>query len=214
MKRILNNASQWTELPWVTLDEDGVYYSCSVDEVSFTFGTVDSHTKTKADAIIGDICYYGETSIGVVVIKSEETVKIMSLFDLNLLNYIDFIWGITGTSTNIKDENNGKANTAALIGLGSDYKAAIACSLYSTEGTSQGDWYLPAKNELNSISLNFSIIKESLNSIKDNSNQIWTDEYYWSSTEYDSMSAYYLYSNNLYSSFKSAQHKVRAFCEL
>ena len=52
------------------------------DTPSFTFGSVDSHAKTKADAVVGDICYIGNKPIGVVVIKNEDKVKIMSLFEL------------------------------------------------------------------------------------------------------------------------------------
>lgn len=67
-----------------------------------------------------------------MVIKGDETVKIMSLFDLTKdgTNSADhnakMSLGIEGI-TNTTDENDGKANSTTLVSLGSDYKAAVAC---------------------------------------------------------------------------------------
>lgn len=42
---------------------------------------------------------------------------------------------------------DGKYNTSVLLASGNTYQAAYGCSLYSTEGTSAGDWYLPTSAE-------------------------------------------------------------------
>ena len=224
MKHILNNASQGTDIPWVTLDENGVHYSGLVSEVLFTFGSVDSHNKAKTDAVVGDICYYGNTPIGIVVIKNEDKVKIMSLFELkedctNSPDHTAFLtWGVFDDTTNVTDINNGKANTAALVALGSDYKAAVACSLYSTDGTSKGDWYLPAKQELEDMqwSTNKTTIQTSLNSLDTFALSLGEDNGYWSSTESYSISAYFLrtYDGTIDYYDKDNSNLVRAFCEL
>lgn len=195
------------------------------DTPSFTFGSVESHTKAKADAVVGDICYVGNTPIGVVVIKGDETVKIMSLFDLkgdgtNSPTHIGLTWGASDIETYITNQNDGKANTAELVALGSDYQAAVACSLYSTEGTNQGDWYLPASQELEDMqwSTNNTTIQASLNGLDTLALSLDEDNYYyWSSTESDGYDVCVL---NTEYKFIATNHKdgtsnlVRAFCEL
>lgn len=199
----------------------------STPTINFTFGSVDSHNKAKANAVVGDICYVGNTPIGVVVIKNEDKVKIMSLFNLNedgsnSSTYTGLPWGVMGVTTKISDINDGKANTSKLVALGSDYKAAIACSLYSTEGTSKGDWYLPASQEFENMQwkTNKTDIQSSLNSLGTLALSLYEESIYWSSTEssgpYKSSLAcgLHTFTKSITEDMKSNSFNIRAFCEV
>lgn len=84
-----------------------------------------------------------------------------------------------------KSEFNGDANTNAIIGQASHTSsAAKLCADYSTNGTSQGDWYLPAIDELSLIYHAKYQINKALNT---NSFALTS---YWSSTEYYSSDAW------------------------
>ena len=54
-------------------------------------------------------------------------------------------------------------NTAKLVAASSDFMAANTIHKYSTEGTSAGDWCLPAAGILKSIRENYQMIQNSLN---------------------------------------------------
>lgn len=125
-------------------------------------------------------------------------MKILSLFNLNEdgtdSNEITRItWGEYDVETGIK-KVNGKTNTTLLVALGSEYKAAIACSLYVTEGTNQGDWYLPARRELVDMEWNTNkeAIQASLNSLDSMGRLMDLVGGYWSSTECTSETSYAL----------------------
>jgi len=69
-----------------------------------------------------------------------------------------------------------------------DYPAASCCDMFHTEGTSQGDWYLPACGELGYIMPPFNKINEAISNMR----QVYgssvgvglsTGGFYWSSTE-------------------------------
>ena len=68
------------------------------------------------------------------------------------------------------------------------YPAACCCWRYHTEGTSQGDWYLPACGELGYILPPFNKINEAINKMRTAYGssvgvELHTSYYYWSSTE-------------------------------
>ena len=71
---------------------------------------------------------------------------------------------------------------------GANYPAIKKVLTYSTTGTEQGQWYLPAAGELQAISTN----KDTLNATlaKIGGTQMWGD--YWSSSEQNSGSSYYI----------------------
>ena len=73
---------------------------------------------------------------------------------------------------------DGKANTGIIND--SDHPAAQYCATYSTNGTSQGDWYLPAMGELGFIMPRFDTINSAITKV--GGTTLDTSEYYWSST--------------------------------
>lgn len=72
-----------------------------------------------------------------------------------------------------------------------DYPAASCCDMFHTEGTSQGDWYLPACGELGYIMPPFNKINDAIGKMRTAYGssvgvELSTNDGYWSSTEYSS----------------------------
>ena len=94
---------------------------------------------------------------------------------------------------------------------------ACCCWRYHTEGTKQGDWYLPACGELGYIMPKYSKIKqtiETLVSAYGSSVVVQFDNYhYWSSSECGSYNARHVYTTNsiLGDYDKTNEYCVRAF---
>ena len=109
---------------------------------------------------------------------------------------------------------NGASNTSVLVGLGTEYSAANACHLYSTDGISAGNWYLPACGELAYIMPRFMQIQNALDTV----GGVQLDAYgaYWSSSEYSSDEARSVDTNfgGVNDSYKEDAFYVRCFCAL
>ena len=85
-----------------------------------------------------------------------------------------------------KDYNSWKPDSSS----GADYPAASCCDMFHTEGTQQGDWYLPACGELGYILPSFNKISAAINKIcaaygSSVGVELAADYEYWSSTETD-----------------------------
>ena len=119
------------------------------------------------------------------------------------------------------------ANDSATTGY---YPAAFCCQRYITPGTTAGDWYLPAEGEMGFFIANFTAIQNGLNKIRrvllENQTSgstsvasvagLNTDNDYWSSSQYDSGSAWYVSTNDgsMGVSNKDNSNCVRAFAAL
>ena len=118
------------------------------------------------------------------------------------------------TQRGTKDYNSwipGKATEA-------DYPAASCCDMFYTEGTYQGDWYLPACGELGYIMPSFNKINniiDKMRTVYDSSIgvELGTDNAYWSSMEYNNFNARRVSTLNGYVSHGSKYNDycVRAF---
>ena len=80
-----------------------------------------------------------------------------------------------------------------------DYPAASCCDMFHTEGTSQGDWYLPACGELGYIMPPFNKINDAIGKMRTAYGssvgvELGTNYDYWSSTEYSSNAARRVYA--------------------
>lgn len=102
-----------------------------------------------------------------------------------------------------------------------DYPAASCCDMFYTEGTQQGDWYLPACGELGYIMPPFNKINEAITKMRNAYGSsvgvtLNTNGYYWSSSEYGSGSARCVSASsgsvNYYN--KGYNHYVRAFLKV
>ena len=114
------------------------------------------------------------------------------------------------SSSNALADFDGKGNTEKIItqrgtkdynswkptyDLQADYPAASCCDMFCTEGTSQGDWYLPACGELGYIIPPLNKINDAIDKMHTAYGssvgvELSTNHYYWSSTESDSDYAY------------------------
>lgn len=137
------------------------------------------------------------------------------------------------SSNNALADFDGKGNTQKIIvqrgtkdynswtpdrSTDADYPAASCCDMFYTEGTQQGDWYLPACGELGYImppfnKINFTI--DRINVIYGSSVGVkFNDDYiHWSSTEYSSNQARIVRidSGSVSNGNKNFPNHVRAF---
>lgn len=131
---------------------------------------------------------------------------------------------------------NGKSNTNILVNLSAiktqtsgafenvqaNYPAAMACRMYHTSGTNQGDWYLPAMGELGYLYARAKKINETLTSLGSSAvgYGVPTDwdklgSWLWSSSEcsggYSRGLDYYGYVNSYSKYGINDNYRVRAF---
>lgn len=100
-----------------------------------------------------------------------------------------------------------------------DYPPASFCDIFHTEGTQQGDWYLPACGELGYIMPPFNKINEAIDKMRTAYGssvgvELSTSDFYWSSTVSSSTSArivYTTYGSVDYGSKYNGDGYVRAF---
>lgn len=128
-----------------------------------------------------------------------------------------------GNSIILWDKATAQSNwrTASTItnNSGDNYlPAACCCWRYHTEGTQQGDWYLPAMGELGYIMPPFNRINEAIDNMRNAYGtsvgvEVNTGGWYWSSNESSSYNARYLnaYNGGVGGSPKSTNYYVRAF---
>lgn len=105
------------------------------------------------------------------------------------------VWGNNGNNLTSKDGTalNGRENTDKALALADGttantqaaFAAFAAVNRFRTNGTNQGDWYLPSKGELSLYQSNYADINAKITAIKNASSSI-VDAVYrdqWSSTE-------------------------------
>ena len=115
---------------------------------------------------------------------------------------------------NVLADFDGKGNTDVLVGLGTSYKAANAARNYKAAGAEEIEWYLPSMGELGFMLPRFNKIQAAL--AKVSSPQLDGSYYYWSSSEYSSSNAYYVYTYRGYvnNGSKGDSNYVRPFALL
>ena len=128
--------------------------------------------------------------------------------DTGSTSNVSLRWGNNGSNITSTDQTalNGRENSnKALVlsdGTTANTQAAFAAfaavNRFRTNGTNQGDWYLPSKGELSLYQSNYANINEKITAIKNASSSIVNTVSYsqWSSTEYsNSNDIFYLYNN-------------------
>jgi hypothetical protein len=130
----------------------------------------------------------GQYKYGGVVFWVDETGKhglVCSIEDQS--NGIQWYNGVNLDTKAMREGAFGGASNTERIteAQGSGAYAAFICSQYT--GGGYGDWYLPAKEELNQMYLNKTIINTTANT---NGGSSFASNFYWSSTEYDNGDAW------------------------
>jgi len=104
-------------------------------------------------------------------------------------------WGNSGANLTSKDKTalNGRENTDKALALADGttantqaaFAAFAAVNRFRTNGTNQGDWYVPSQGELSLYNTNFADIKAKITAIRDASSSIVSTVYaqQWTSTE-------------------------------
>ena len=176
-------------LAWGTCS--GLAANCSLGDILFSNGTC------SADVVDG------KTPIAVVVYKSGNCGQAMALKSIG-----NYEWG--GRDTDISTLPNYGSNSAAskdydscgntekilAAGNKSKYPAAWAAHEYKTEGTSAGDWCLPAAGIFTSYSNNQSVINTGFS--RAGGTKFTTSTSAWSSSEYGRNVAWYSGINGSY----------------
>ena len=120
------------------------------------------------------------------------------------------------STENAMSDFDGLGNTKLITGETNN--AAYCCSRYRTDGTQQGDWYLPACGELGYMMVRLKKINETIEKLRTAygssvAASVDTSNYFWSSSEYSSIHARYVYTLNggVYNRYKYNNYCVRAF---
>ena len=147
----------------------------------------------------------------------------------------------TSNSRNVLADFDGKGNTDKILQVDNSYStawktaeylsteggnqyihpAAQCCWRFHTEGTNQGDWYLPSAGEIGYAVARHNAIRTSMIILNNQYNEeliafISTDFDYWSSTPYEKSyaSTISFEAGNIYNIGKSTNRYVRAFLKL
>jgi hypothetical protein len=164
------------------------------------------------------IHYVGELYGGGVVFWVDHTGQhglIASMVDLSQTQ----IWSnvnMTLIGTAAQSDWNGLNNSNAIVGQSGQYSsAAQLCLNYTNDNYGTGlysDWYLPSRTELNDLWNNLKAIQKALDNDGNPATTAIVKNYYWSSSEYNYLYAWYFYFDLGQPSYtnKYAQYYVRA----
>ena len=153
---------------------------------------------------IGDILY-SDMSCNANMVASKTPIGVVFDTTNGLAiakdEFANMPWGYVGEDVSgVQNYSNATTSTADWQGFkntkamyetdksGVNYPAIKKVLTYSTEGTEQGQWYLPAAGELQAISTN----KDTLNTTLAKIGGTQVSGAYWSSSEQNSGSSYYI----------------------
>jgi hypothetical protein len=197
-----------TESIWLQNDDGSYYEYVSVYSQSLEMGEVSEKTE---DSKIG----FTGPGGGIVFYYSEEGFYMTD--NAQLCHYLEAApvvmeisarWSTAAGSPYINISNTGMAigagrrNTTFILSLDPSAPAALTCSNFGKGGGLKEDWFLPSLYELDAM-----LSERSLLGITTNVN-------YWSSSQYNTDSAYYMYATSSYlysnSNTKGNSFRVRA----
>lgn len=133
--------------------------------------------------------------------------------DTGSTSYVALVWGNNGSNITSTDQTalNGRENTDKALALADGttantqaaFAAFAAVNRFRTNGTNQGDWYLPSKGELSLYQSNYADINAKITAIKNASSKIIDNinNPKYSSTEYSDNEACSLRGNGDWTNF-------------
>ena len=146
--------------------------------------------------------------------------------DTGSTSNVELMWGNYGDNLTSKDQTalNGRDNTDKALALADGttantqaaFAAFAAVNRFRTNGTNQGDWYLPSKGELSLYQRNYADINAKITAIKNASSSIVNTVNYFqfSSTEENNSSAYVLASGYIGTNSRGNENSVRGMIAL
>ena len=146
--------------------------------------------------------------------------------DTGSTSYVNLVWGNQGSEIASTDKTalNGRENTDKALALADGttantqaaFAAFAAVNRFRTNGTNQGDWYLPSKGELSLYESNYADINAKIQAIKNASSSIVNTVNYFqfSSTEESNSSIYVLASGYIGLNSKGSENSVRGMIAL
>lgn len=166
-------------------------------------GTLSLLSVSSPTYAIGDFAFGG---VVFWVSPSGAHGKVVSIYDIGTVPYSNITSVSIGPSA-ISDINGAGNTVAILMQAGHTMSAARHCGDLAYSG--YDDWYLPSKNELNAIYTNKAAIDVTALA---NGGEAFANSAYWSSTEYDSSSAWFHAFNTGFQVFdsKGDSYRVRA----
>jgi hypothetical protein len=173
---------------WITIvptANDGAHFTMTAGVPSWTVGT------PRTPATIGD---FRDGGVVFWVDPEDNTYGLVCAIEdqssgIQWYNGNYTTTGATGTAI-----GTGSANTTAIIANQGTTETAYAAGLARAyNGGGYTDWFLPSKDELNQMYENKAMINSTATA---NSGSNFTNNYYWSSTEYDAGSAWLQSFNN------------------
>ena len=158
------------------------YSNCKIGDILYS----DMSCNAKMVASKTPIGVVFDTTIGLAIAKDEFANLVWGA----VVEDVSGVQNSSSVSTATTDWQGFK-NTKAMYEAdksGVNYPAIKKVLTYSTEGTEQGQWYLPAAGELQAISTN----KDTLNTTLAKIGGTQMSGNYWSSSEQNSGSSYYI----------------------
>lgn len=145
---------------------------------------------------------------------ASSTLKIPDPYNADMSRNPDY-YNKTVSSYNAMSDFNGRNNNNIVLGIrgvknystwkptyntGTHYPASSCCDMFYTEGTSQGEWYLPTAGEWGYITSKWDILQKSISMLNKNYGNIAAplldNASYWTCTEHNAKNNRYVHTDN------------------
>ena len=142
------------------------------------------------------------------------TLKIPDPYNLDMSRNPDY-YNTTVSKFNAMSDFDGRENNNIVLGIrgvknystwkptyntGSHYPATSCCDMFYTEGTAQGEWYLPTAGEWGYITSKWNKFQKSIKMLNKNYGNIAAplidNASYWTCTEHNAKNNRYVHTNN------------------
>lgn len=147
-------------------------------------------------------------------VYNSTTLKIPDPYNPDMSRNPDY-YNKTVSAYNAMSDFGGRNNNNIVLGIrgvknysnwlptyntGTHYPASSCCDMFYTDGTAQGEWYLPTAGEWGYITSKWDILQKSINMLNKNYGNIAAplidNASYWTCTEHNAKNNRYVHTNN------------------